>query len=269
MKLSFSTLACPLWSFSEVFSAAKDLGFDGVEVRGIGRQMYAPRIKEFLPENIASTTGKLEKAGICIPMFTSGAYLYDGKNSDAVISEASDYISLASSCGVKYIRVLGDKDGAPDPSLGINEDVVLSNYKKICDIAAPKNVTVLIETNGIFADSARLKRFVEKADRENAAVLWDVHHTFRYFGEKPEQTVANLGALIKHVHLKDSVMPHGIVVYRMMGYGDLPIKDAVDALNAAGFDGFYSLEWVKRWAPDLTEAGIALPQFINYMKNID
>ena len=35
MKLSFSTLACPEYSFSDMYAMAKDLGFDGIEVRGL------------------------------------------------------------------------------------------------------------------------------------------------------------------------------------------------------------------------------------------
>lgn len=45
------------------------------------------------------------------------------------------------------------------------------------------------------------------------------------------------------------------VEYRMMGYGDVPVTDAVTLLDRAGFDGFFSLEWVKRWNPDLQEPG--------------
>ena len=39
---------------------------------------------------------------------------------------------------------------------------------------------------------------------DNLAALWDLQHTFRDAGEAPEKTVKNLGAYIKHVHLKDS-----------------------------------------------------------------
>ena len=35
MKLSFSTLGCPKLSFRDVLSIAKDLGYDGIELRGI------------------------------------------------------------------------------------------------------------------------------------------------------------------------------------------------------------------------------------------
>ena len=32
MKISFSTLACPDYSWTEIYTMAKDLGFDGIEV---------------------------------------------------------------------------------------------------------------------------------------------------------------------------------------------------------------------------------------------
>ena len=35
MKFSFSTLACPDYTWADIYSMAKDLGFDGIEVRGV------------------------------------------------------------------------------------------------------------------------------------------------------------------------------------------------------------------------------------------
>ena len=32
MKFSFSTLACPDYTWADIYSMAKDLGFDGIEV---------------------------------------------------------------------------------------------------------------------------------------------------------------------------------------------------------------------------------------------
>ena len=43
MKLSFSTLACPEYSFSDMYAMAKDLGFDGIEVRGLGNDIFDNR----------------------------------------------------------------------------------------------------------------------------------------------------------------------------------------------------------------------------------
>ena len=44
MKLAFSTIGCPNWSYDEVVSTASDLGYDGFEVRGIGGEIYAPDV---------------------------------------------------------------------------------------------------------------------------------------------------------------------------------------------------------------------------------
>ena len=44
MKLSFSTLGCPRWTLKEIVATAKDLGFGGVEIRGIGDKINALEI---------------------------------------------------------------------------------------------------------------------------------------------------------------------------------------------------------------------------------
>lgn len=55
MKISFSTLGCPRWSWDEIVVMAKELDFDGIEVRGIGNEIYMPTAKPFLPENLGNT----------------------------------------------------------------------------------------------------------------------------------------------------------------------------------------------------------------------
>ena len=39
MKISFSTLGCPRWSFREIMATAVDLHYQGIEVRGIGKDI--------------------------------------------------------------------------------------------------------------------------------------------------------------------------------------------------------------------------------------
>ena len=41
MKLAFSTLGCPDFSWNDIYSMAKDLGFDGIEIRGLGNEIFA------------------------------------------------------------------------------------------------------------------------------------------------------------------------------------------------------------------------------------
>ena len=58
MKLSFSTLGCPRWTLKEIVATAKDLGFDGVEIRGIGDKINALEIPEFWASHSLSDLGR-------------------------------------------------------------------------------------------------------------------------------------------------------------------------------------------------------------------
>ena len=71
---------------------------------------------------------------------------------------------------------------------------------------------------------------------------------------------------MRYTHIKDSVGSDGEVTYRMMGYGDVPIFDTLKLLKEHGFSGYVSLEWVKRWCPDLQEPGIVFSHFASYMQ---
>ena len=94
MKICFSTLGCPEWSFKDIIASAKDFGYDGIELRGIEGEMYLPKVKEFSPARINDTKAYLKKTGLEIPCITSGALLY--KDCE---QEVQDYIELASKLG--------------------------------------------------------------------------------------------------------------------------------------------------------------------------
>lgn len=262
MKLSFSTLGCPRWTFAEMLAIAKDLHIDGIELRGLGDTIYAPDMPIFSPENLESTMEKLSALSLSIPILTSGAYFADAATARNSYGEACAYIDLAEKLKVPYIRVMAEP--TPQPGNG-DLDLAAKKYAQLCDYAKGSSVTPLIETNGLLASGPAMLAFLEKVDRPNAAVLWDIHHTVRYFSESPSDTVAHLSKYIRHVHIKDSVQKDGIIEYRMMGYGDIPIEDALQNLLKVGYDGFISLEWVKRWNPHLEEPGIVFAHFCNYM----
>lgn len=261
MKLAFSTLGCPGWSFDEIFATAKDLGLDGIEIRGLETEMFAPCAKPFREENIAQTKSRMEKAGLAFSMLTSGACLGKDKPEEYK-AEALAYIDLAAKLGVKDVRVMCT--ATPEP---VETDLKQAKrlYEEICEYAGDKGVFADIETNGVLADSKELKLFMSGINK-GAGVLWDIHHPFRYFAETPQKTYGNIGEYVRYLHVKDSVKTETGVLYRMMGYGDVPIFDTLRLLKENGYEGFVSLEWVKRWCPELSEPGIVFAHYISYMR---
>ncbi|MEA5066484.1 MAG: AMP-binding protein [Eubacteriales bacterium] len=263
MKIAFSTLGCPEFSWTDIYSMAKDFHFDGIEVRGLGRALDACQAPPFAPGQIDKTMAKLKKLRLEIPCLSTGCALkFEDKRAETE-AEIRAYIHLADTLGTPYIRILADRE--PQVTGPVDDDSIAAFLKRLVRLTDGTGVTLLVETNGVYADTARLRRLLDRVAEPQVAALWDVHHPYRFFGESPEQTVGNLGGCIRYMHVKDSVIEDGAVCYRMMGDGDLPIDEMLDAVSAIGYDGYVSLEWVKRWARDLQDPGVVFPQYANYM----
>ncbi|MDR0670864.1 MAG: TIM barrel protein, partial [Oscillospiraceae bacterium] len=264
MKISFSTLACPNWTFSDVTAAAKDFGFDGIEIRGLGEDIFAVRAQPFSEHEIESTIRHLASLRLSIACFSSHACLKFADRRAENIEIVTEYIRLAGRLGTPFVRVLADLNARPD-DVAVDDEAVLSQLRALAPIAAEYGVTLLVETNGVYSDTSRLNALLERVAHDAVAALWDIHHPYRFANETPEQTVQNLGAHIKYVHAKDSVVEGGEIRYRLMGQGDLPIEEMIRALRSINYEGYISLEWVKRWAGDLEDAGVVIPHYAYYM----
>lgn len=262
MKLSFTTAGCPGWSFNEIFATAHDLGIDGLEIRGIGEVMYAPDCSVFSADKIDATVAKLNDAKMEIIALDTTASLGVAQNSDSYMAEAKVYIDLAEKLACPFIRVMPTPKAEP---MDADLELCKKQYNELCKYGEAHNVTPIMETNGVFCNSAILKDFLDSIESNNKGALWDIHHPYRYNGELPAETVKNLSNYILHTHVKDSVMAEEGVTYRMMGYGDIPVSDAVDALKSIDYNGYISLEWLKRWNPTLQEPGIVFAHFVSYM----
>ena len=263
MKLAFSTLGCPDFEWSDLYSMAKDFGFDGIEMRGLGNDIFSIHARPFEPEQLDKTIATLKRLHLTIPCLSTGCVLKDANRWPETKAEIEEYIRLASRLGGSYIRLLGDRNAEIEGP--VDDEVVLRALQEIAPIAEAAGVTLLVETNGVYTDTARLRDLLARVESDSVGALWDMHHPYRFGGESPETTVQNLGAYIKYTHTKDSVMENGQVHYRMMGEGDLPIGAMIRALRSVNYEGFVSLEWVRAYAPDLESAGIVFPHFANYM----
>ena len=93
---------------------AKDLGFHGIEVRGLGDDIFAVNARPFTDAQLPKTVEKLNSLGLEIPCLASGCGLKFKEDYDRNISEITQYIVLAKKLGTPYIRVLGDLHPQPE-----------------------------------------------------------------------------------------------------------------------------------------------------------
>ena len=263
MKICFSTLGCPDFEWADVYSMAKDLGFDGIELRALGMPIDPYRTKPFTGAQLEKTVQKLNALHLEIPCISSNCCLNEKDAEEANTAELFACMELAQAVGASYVRVLGDRYA--EATAAVDDDYLAARLTEMAAFADRHDVTLLVETNGVFSNTARLRALLDKVGSLRVAALWDMHHPYRYGGESPETTVLNLGHYIKFVQIKDSSMKDGKLRYEMLGRGDLPLDAMIGALGSIGYTGYISLEWVKRWMPELSDAGIVFPQFADYM----
>lgn len=266
MKLSFSTVGCPNFTWDEIISTAKDFGYDGIEIRGLQDELKVYNASPFLIENIQNTFSRLMRLNLSISCISTSCYIFDKDLYQKTIDEAKQYMILANRLKCKYIRVLADE--WINPSGKVDEGFVFVMLKELCQLAADFDVDVLIETNGVFAESKKVYNLLKDFPFSNVGVVWDIHHPFRFFNEDVEYTYNNIKNFVKHVHVKDSKIEKGNIVFKMIGEGDVPFEKAIKLLIENNYDGFISLEWVKRWFSYLEEPGIVFSHFAEKIRKL-
>ena len=263
MNLSFSTNGWSGFSWEDFYSMAKDLGFKGFEIHDTSRSIYYGVNGPLREENISRTVRNLSNLELTIPCIDALCDIADASKKEENIEEIKNQLKLANALHCPYVRVHAGYSSE-------NADEFSEAVLRAClEEAEKQKVSMLVETVGVYADTARLRDLLNSFACDNVAALWDMSHPYRDNGEAPEQTITNLGAYIKHVHIKDSVSVDGKTSYRLMGEGDMPIDKMMFALTSINYEGFVSFEWIPSWIEEIGDAGIVFPHFINYMSRFD
>ena len=259
MKLCFSTLGCSEMSLDEIFSLCSDFGVSAVEIRGIGGVLDNAKIPELSAENTDKTKAAFQKSGVLPIVLGTSCMFHNKERLDDAIAEGLEAIKIAERLGIPYIRVFGDKRYEGD-EIGCTERVI-NGIKTLCESA--KSVSVLLEVHGNFNTEAALAPVIEAlSDVENFGIIWDIEHTHEPYGENWVEFYRFIRPYVKHVHIKDRTDGGDLV---LVGEGDVPIIPIARQLLRDGYDGAFSLEWEKKWHPELPDIRTALDSFIKVM----
>src|SRR5437763_1939147 len=95
--LSFSTLGCPDWTFDQILNFAVANHYDGIEFRGVLREMDLTKCKEFNKENIPTTLQRFKDMNLKIVDLGSSSVMHlpEGPERNKSLEEAKNFITLA------------------------------------------------------------------------------------------------------------------------------------------------------------------------------
>jgi len=263
MKLSFSTLGCPAWSFEETLDNAKKMGFKGIEVRGIENVMRAEEIPYFWAENAENTKAMLQARGLEITGLGTSVSFHDANETEKNLEEGRKAIDVCVIMGIPRIRVFGDA------IVGNKTEIferVAKGLRVLCEYAEGKNVEILLEIHGDFNRLEVILPVVEKIkDRPEFGILWDIEHSHKTYTNKWAEFYEGIKPWVKHTHFKDCYKKDGEYAICLPGDGDVPMREVYERLNADGYPGWYSLEWEKKWHPELPNPEVAFPAYVKCM----
>ncbi len=258
MKLSFSTKGWHNSNFEEFCEVAKDLKFKGIELHNIHNRLFTDKNGAFHDYAAAATVRKLYEQKLSLPCIDTICNLADKEKETENLEEISACVDIAKNLHIPYVRIkaFGKED----------VDFVSRVVAKAIAIAEQKDIVLLMETCGLFSDTAKLRDLLDSFACDSLAALWDMYSPFFVEGEEPETTIKNLGAYIKHVHIKDAIKTENGNEFCLIGEGEMPISDMMLGLRSVNFDGFISLEWSPEWCEELDDMEIIFSHFVNYMK---
>ncbi len=249
MKLAFSTRNVRPQSFLELCNYARDYGFDGFEVDDVQTERQLHQDSLFRSGSASDARRKLRNRGISVSALNCAAPL-DG---DITEEEILRLLEIALFAGVETLIVRSDA----------SDDAALLRGKlgKALQKAEESGIEILFETSGPFSDSAKLIELINEFGSTAIGAAWDVRKTCFAAKESVQTTIKTLGAYIRYVRLGD--MKDGKKV--LLGDGDLPVQDFLNALRALNYEGFVCASWND----EINDPDIVLTHFASFLKRIE
>ena len=255
MKLSFSTRGWQHLSWDELLESARESGLNGIEIYDLHKRAdLTGRGAPFDRYGTSAAVRRLRDMELQIPCLDSSLDLADPAADPETLLSLFD---TARSMRIPCVSAA---------ALGENEPLVTQRIGRLLPEAEKARVTLLLKTSGIYSDTGRLRALMDGFASDSLAALWDIHHPCRDHGETADVTITNLGAYVKHVHLRDSDDRGN---YTILGEGSLPLTDVMRALASIDYDGFISLVWKPEWMEELDDKDVIFPHFVNYMSRFE
>jgi len=264
--LSFSTLGCPDWNFLTIVDFAARNQYDGIELRGILREMDLTKCPEFSPSQLPATLSLLKDRHLSFVDLGASATLHlaPGPERTKNLDEAKRFIDLGQKINCPHVRVFPNnfpKDQQKEQTL----ELITNGLLELGEYAKGSNVSVLVETHGDLVWAADILKVMQAAYNEHTGLVWDVTNMWSVTREPPAEVYNTLRPYIRHTHIKDLQLKEGKQKYVLLGKGEVPIFAAVDALRKGGYKGYYSFEWEKLWHPEIEAPEVALADYPKVM----
>lgn len=267
MKIGFSSLVCPSWDLPTIVSKAAELGFDGVELRGVRGELDLPRIPA-LRANPGSTRQMFAGANVELAGLVSSCTFDSRQRVELAHSRETlqEYIEMAAELRCPRVRMfLGDVQKGDTRHCTLAR--IAEELATIAPSAAEHGVTILIENNGDFVGSADAWYICDYVAHPAIRVAWNPC-TAMTLCERPTISIPRLACRIEVFLVSDGQFDEmGYMSgFKVPGEGNVELSRAIDLLKGVFYSGYLMFSWPKLWEPSLPGPTDVLPRVQQFLR---
>jgi len=254
-RIAFSTLAFPDATLAAAVSLGRRWGYAGIELRLIDGELIDPSMPASRRAQVRRTLAGVPVVAVDSSIRVAG---------DDPGPDLRRFLELASDWEAPLVRVFGGALGPPP----LRQQQLRAAARVLEDavpLATRLGVAIGVETHDDFSASSAVAELLALVPADQVGAVWDSHHPHR-MGETPAEVHANLGSRVLLAQVKDARRTaDGDWQLVLLGAGEVPVAEMLGLLRAAGYPHWISVEWEKRWHPEIEEPEVALPQHLDLL----
>lgn len=257
MKLSYTTMATPELTLLQSADAAREYGFDGIDLRLCGVTEAGE-----VPCGISSKEAEKIKTavrGLSIP----GLLCYNRNihaGAEEMKSSVLKCLSAAEKIGAESIRIFtGKLDG---------QDDLRCIAKVLNEILRMDNSGVKIALQNHVNNGVSVKQAIQLCDMTSSERIGFIFSPDQALigDESPEGLYQEITRITTQVYVADIDRNNS---FTLIGDGIIPFAEVFDRLFGAGFDGYITLKWERCWYPEMPDYKKAFSVFMDFIKGYE
>ena len=265
IKVGFSSTACPEWDLKTMVQRAKDLGYDGFELRALAGESHLPAAGE-LADDPGAVRSMMAAAGVELVCLGSSASFEtsSAREAEGHSRRLIETIELAGRLGCPYVRIQMGRAFGGEHRGTLSR--VVAHVGELAPIAARHGTTILVENAGHFTNSEDLWFAVDAVAHPGVRGCWNTLNA-RVRGERPTTSVPRLGRTLKLVHIADGRFDRQgrFLGHELPGQGDVELDRAIQLLKGVCYQGWLVFDWPVA-APTSGDPDGVLPGVLDFLR---
>lgn len=256
MKLAYSTLAAPGWTFEQAVEAVSSYGYEGIEIRLLDGEVVPPDLSAQERQRVERV---LQDADVPAVALDTSLRAVGTPDDDAFQREIEAYADMAAQWGAPTLRVFGGPLPEDPTERAKALDEGARRLERAARIGQDRGVRVAVETHDSLSSAKTLAELLGRVEDPWVGAVYDSHHPHR-MGETPTEVFELLGPRVMLLQVKDARRAGDGWDLVLLGEGEVPVRELIELLPRYGYDDWISVEWEKKWHPEIPEPEEALPQ---------